>query len=692
MSIDRLLLDGGRVVDLRARTLGEETFTTREAELLAWLAARPNQVVSWEELHEQVWRFAPSVVSRAPYFTWRRLVKKIEPDPERPRNLVSHHGQGVAYVPPAPEGAVVVWGPPGSGRDTVAARLLAESPGAPAPIVAPTPTGAVGERAVWVGPLEDGEARALLRSLGVEAADAEIEAVIAAADGLRGRLARAASAWPALGAAGVVRLLLTERLPDAEQRVAALPAQLRAVLELVVALGGAVSPGVFARAAAVPGDALQELVARGLLRSVDGARVVPWHTVAAVALPGADTLARVEAFWAAEPHEPSVSPPEHRALRPGLERLLATIEAPEARARVGIHLVRVLADTGELQPALVLAERLVPGAESPHDRYLLALRVRVLGTLGLLDELEEACAPLLERCAAAGDLRLTARTTANLARVRHVRGDSAGALPLLEQARAACRTVGDTEGEIRACLTLGTVLSTLGRWMEAERAVRAALVRAVERPSLQREARGQLALQHVMRGDLEAAEAGFAALADPPDAFSTHNYFLVRALLGHLHEALAGLERLAALARARGADGDLLHHLSLAAMIALAVDDDEAARVALEAERVRQALGDRTPIPRAVRGVVAARRGDHALAERLAAPEPDALGGRFDVPLLGLRAEAALAAGKPEAARAFVAEARSIAARQHADPRALYVGWAALAAAAGPLDGGATPR
>ncbi|MDP2314692.1 MAG: winged helix-turn-helix domain-containing protein [Pseudomonadota bacterium] len=506
-----MLLDGGRAIDLRARTLGDETFTTREAELLAWLAERPHQVVTWEELHEQVWRFAPSVVSRAPYFTWRRLVKKVEPDPHRPRNLLSHHGDGVAYVPPA--------------------------------------------------------------------ATAE------------------------LGAVGSV----------------------------------AVSP------------------------------------------PGPDTLASLEAYWSAEPYEASVAPPEHRALRPGLERLLATLEVPAARARVGLHLVRVLVDAGELQPALVLAERLVPGAEPPHDRYLLALRVRVLGTLGLHDELEAAGVALLGRCAASGDLRLTARTTANLARVRHTRGDSAGALTLLEQARAACQTVGDVDGEMRTCLTMGTVLSALGRWREAERAVRAALVRAVDQPAIQREARGQLALQHVMRGDLEAAEAGFAALAEPPDPFATHNYFLVRALLGHPVEALAGLARLAAHARAHATDGDLLHHLCLAAMIALAVDDDEAARLALEAERVRQELGDRTPIPRAVRGVVAARRGDHAQAERLAAPEPNALGGRFDVPLLCLRAEVALARDEMEAARALVAEARGIAERQHADPRALYVGWATLA-------------
>ncbi len=686
---DRMLLDGGRAIDLRARTLDGETFTTREAELLAWLAERPHQVVTWEALHEHVWRFAPSVVSRAPYFTWRRLVKKVEPDPEHPRNLVSHHGDGVAYVPPAAstERAVVVWGPPGSGRDTVAAQLAAASPDAPAPLVASTPTGAVGERAIWVGPLGDAEARALLRTLGVEAADAELDTIGAAADGLRGRLARAAQAWPALGTVGVVRLLLTERLPDAEARVAALAPPLRAALALVVALGGPVTPGVFVRAAAsaeLGDDVLQELTALGLLRTVDGDRVTAWHAVAAVSPVGPDTVARVEAFWAAEPYEASAAPPEHGALRSGLERLVATLESPAARARAGLHLVRVLFDAGKLQPALVLAERLVPGAEPPHDRYLLAQCVRVLGTLGLHDELEEACAPLLARCAASDDQRLTARTTANLARVRQTRGDSAGALPLLEQARAACRAVGDVEGEMRSCLTMGTVLSALGRWPEAERAVRSALVRAVDRPARQREARGQLALQHVMRGDLEAAEAGFGALAEPPDSFATHNYFLVRALLGHPVEALAGLARLATHARTHATEGDVLHHLSLAAMIALAVNDDEAARLALEAEQVRQALGDRTPLPRAVRGVVTARRGDHAQARRLAAPEPSGLGGRFDVPLLCLRAEVALAGGEPDAARALVAEARDLAARQHTDPRSLYVGWAALAAASTP--------
>jgi hypothetical protein len=657
---DRLLLDGDRSVDLRTGALGgvwqdKAWLTTREIELLAWIAARPGVVVRWEDLHTAVWRFAPSVVSRAPYFTWRRLVKKVESDPEHPKNLISHHGDGVMYVPPAAV-PITVWGPPGSGRDTVAAAVGGH--------VAAAPSGRPGEQAIWVGPLPRAEARAFFA--GLEDADADV--IIDAADALGGRLARAAQALPALGVTGVVRLLLTERLPDAEARVAALREGERRALALLVALGGPVSPALFVRAAQGPPDVLDALAAAGLLRA-DGA---PWRTIAAVVEPVKN--AELAHFWAQEPSDAPNAPPEHLPLRRGLERLLPELE-PALRARVGLHLVRVLVHAGALQDALVLAEQLVTSAEAPTDRYLLAQRVRILGTLGLHDELEEACIPLLTMCEIAGDLRLTARTTSNLARARHTRGDSAGAVPLLERAREACHRAGDTDGEARTCLTLGTALAALGRWPEAERAVRAALVRSAHNPGLQRESRGQLALQHLMRGDLDAAEAGFAAIADPPEAFATHNYWFVRALLGHTQEALAGLARLTAHARARGAEIDELHHTSLAAMIALTVDDDAAARLALEAEQVRQALGDRSPLPRAVRAVVAARRGDVALATRLSEPE-GALGARYDVPLLCLRAEVALALGQP--ARMLVEQAGQIARRQHADPRALYVGWAGL--------------
>lgn len=128
---ETLALDGGAVVDLRRGVVvreGQEVgLTTKEVALLAWLGARPGQVVSFEELHDEVWHMAPSVVSRAAYFAWRRLLPKVEPDPEHPMNLVSHHGDGVSYRPPPPLlPAPRAWiGPAPVGREALVAELRA---------------------------------------------------------------------------------------------------------------------------------------------------------------------------------------------------------------------------------------------------------------------------------------------------------------------------------------------------------------------------------------------------------------------------------------------------------------------------------------------------------------------------------------------------------------------------------------
>lgn len=162
---DNLPLDGGAQVDLRrgvvVREGAEVGLTSKEVALLSYLGARPGQVVSFEELHDEVWHMAASVVSRAAYFAWRRLLPKVEPDPEHPLNLVSHHGDGVSYRPPpaAPTtprhwiggGAALVGrdalvteirgrlaggarlltltGPAGSGKTSVARRVVQEEGG-----------------------------------------------------------------------------------------------------------------------------------------------------------------------------------------------------------------------------------------------------------------------------------------------------------------------------------------------------------------------------------------------------------------------------------------------------------------------------------------------------------------------------------------------------------------------------------
>ncbi|MCP4873469.1 MAG: AAA family ATPase [Proteobacteria bacterium] len=68
--------------------------TANEAGLLAYLAARPGQAVSREELLQEVWGYSPDAVSRAVDFTVHRLRTKIEPEPSAPTLLLSEHGVG----------------------------------------------------------------------------------------------------------------------------------------------------------------------------------------------------------------------------------------------------------------------------------------------------------------------------------------------------------------------------------------------------------------------------------------------------------------------------------------------------------------------------------------------------------------------------------------------------------------------
>src|SRR4030095_11398174 len=76
-----------------------------------------NRTVSREELHEVVWGYAPTVVSRAVDLAAHRLRPKIERDPQNPRFLVTVRGLGYrldvndgrdAVVPAAAPTSVVV--------------------------------------------------------------------------------------------------------------------------------------------------------------------------------------------------------------------------------------------------------------------------------------------------------------------------------------------------------------------------------------------------------------------------------------------------------------------------------------------------------------------------------------------------------------------------------------------------------
>ncbi len=90
-------VDLGRgVVDRYAG--GTERLTTREAELLTYLAERPGQLVTREELLREVWGYGDDVVSRTADNTVRRLRTKIEADPAAPDHVVTVFGEGYRFV------------------------------------------------------------------------------------------------------------------------------------------------------------------------------------------------------------------------------------------------------------------------------------------------------------------------------------------------------------------------------------------------------------------------------------------------------------------------------------------------------------------------------------------------------------------------------------------------------------------
>lgn len=81
------------------------SLTTREAQLLAYLAARPEEDVTREELLDRVWSYRASYATRAVDVTMRRLRAKIEAEPQSPIHLISVHGVGYRFVPRPREGA-----------------------------------------------------------------------------------------------------------------------------------------------------------------------------------------------------------------------------------------------------------------------------------------------------------------------------------------------------------------------------------------------------------------------------------------------------------------------------------------------------------------------------------------------------------------------------------------------------------
>ncbi|MEQ1502807.1 MAG: winged helix-turn-helix domain-containing protein [Myxococcota bacterium] len=90
------------VVDLATGAVGRqpevEALTTRELDLLRFLVAHQDRVVSRDQILREVFGYADEAVSRACDNTVRRLRAKVEGDPARPDHLLTVHGTGYRLV------------------------------------------------------------------------------------------------------------------------------------------------------------------------------------------------------------------------------------------------------------------------------------------------------------------------------------------------------------------------------------------------------------------------------------------------------------------------------------------------------------------------------------------------------------------------------------------------------------------
>lgn len=95
----QIILDGGEVeVDLATRRVstptGSHQLTPTEARLLQVLAASVDRVVPTDELLDRVWTDADGADPSYLWVTVRRLRRKLEADPDRPRYLLTERGIG----------------------------------------------------------------------------------------------------------------------------------------------------------------------------------------------------------------------------------------------------------------------------------------------------------------------------------------------------------------------------------------------------------------------------------------------------------------------------------------------------------------------------------------------------------------------------------------------------------------------
>ena len=103
----QISLDGGDVeVDLALRRLstpaGTHQLTPTESRLLQVLAASVDRVVPTDELLARVWTDADGADPSYLWVTVRRLRRKLEADPDRPRYLLTERGIGYRLISGTP--------------------------------------------------------------------------------------------------------------------------------------------------------------------------------------------------------------------------------------------------------------------------------------------------------------------------------------------------------------------------------------------------------------------------------------------------------------------------------------------------------------------------------------------------------------------------------------------------------------
>ena len=73
--------------------------TTKETEVLTYLSARPGKTVEREDLLREIWGYRSAVVTRSVDNAVLRLRAKIEPDPAKPRHVITVFGVGYRFEP-----------------------------------------------------------------------------------------------------------------------------------------------------------------------------------------------------------------------------------------------------------------------------------------------------------------------------------------------------------------------------------------------------------------------------------------------------------------------------------------------------------------------------------------------------------------------------------------------------------------